>query len=108
MGEFKRLESLTLWSTPDKFWIESSKVKTTHLLQVAREQAEGQCQVSMEPHLGQIPASANKKTIYGVLGLHTLPLGQVNIYTNTFAVRKLSSSLYVSGLGGDHTAAQCW
>ena len=35
----------------------------------------------MEPHLGQIPASANKKTIYGVLGLHTLPLGQVMIYT---------------------------
>jgi len=74
-SEFKRLESLTLWSTPDKFWIESSKVKTTHLLQVSRD--EGICQVSMEPHLGQIPASANKKIIFGVLGIHTLPLGQV-------------------------------
>jgi len=77
MSEFKRLEHLTLWSTPDKFWIESSKVKTTHLLQVSRDVVGGPCQVTMEPHLGQIPASANRKTIYGVLGIHTLPLGQV-------------------------------
>jgi len=83
-SDFKRLESLTLWSTPDKFWIESSKVKTTHLLQVSRDgpalegsAGGGGCQVSMEPHLGQIPASANKKVIYGVLGIHNLPLGQV-------------------------------
>ena len=78
MSEFKRLEHLTLWSTPDKFWIESSKVKTTHLLQVSRDVVGGPCQVTMEPHLGQIPASANRKTIYGVLGIHTLPLGQVS------------------------------
>ena len=73
--EFKRLEAFTLWSTPDKFWIESTKVKTTHLLQITRD-ANG-AQITMEPHLGQIPASANKKSIYGVLGIVNLPLGQV-------------------------------
>ena len=84
MSEFKRLEHLTLWSTPDKFWIESSKVKTTHLLQVSRDVVGGPCQVTMEPHLGQIPASANRKTIYGVLGIHTLPLGQVSWSSTSF------------------------
>ena len=115
MSEFKRLEHLTLWSTPDKFWIESSKVKTTHLLQVSRDVVGGPCQVTMEPHLGQIPASANRKTIYGVLGIHTLPLGQVSWSSTSFLevdgwISKRMQWIKTPfplkiGTGGDHSEA---
>lgn len=79
MADFKRLEVFNLWSTPDKFWIESSKVKTTQLLQITRDGCTGTASISMEPHMGQIPSTASKKAIYGILGIANLPLGQVLI-----------------------------
>ena len=65
---FRRWDTLTLWSSPEKFWIEANKSKT-HLLQINRSDTEAKCVISLEPHLGQIPASATKKTIHGIVGL---------------------------------------
>ena len=75
ISSFRRWDVLTLWSSPEKFWIEASKSKT-HLLQINRCDSDNKCGISLEPHLGQIPASATKKTIYGVVGIVELPLCQ--------------------------------
>ena len=72
-NNFRRWDTLTLWSSPEKFWVEASKSKT-HLLQINRSDSESKCVSSLEPHLGQIPASATKKTIHGIVGLVELPL----------------------------------
>jgi len=72
---FRRWDTLILWSTPEKFWIEATKSKA-HLLQINRNDNESKCVISLEPHLGQIPASATKKTIHGIIGLVELPLCQ--------------------------------
>ena len=72
---FRRWDTLILWSTPEKFWIEATKSKA-HLLQINRNDNESKCVISLEPHLGQIPASATKKTIHGIIGLLELPLCQ--------------------------------
>jgi len=74
-SNFRRWDVLTLWSSPDKFWIEASKSKT-HLLQINRCDSDTKCGISLEPHLGQIPASATKKAIYGIVGIVELPLCQ--------------------------------
>ena len=72
-NSFRRWETLILWSTPEKFWIEAAKSKT-HLLQINRSDNGPRCAISLEPHLGQIPASATKKIIYGIFGIVELPL----------------------------------
>ena len=72
---FRRWDTLILWSTPEKFWIEATKSKA-HLLQINRNDNESKCVISLEPHLGQIPASATKKPIHGIIGLVELPLCQ--------------------------------
>ena len=86
---FRRWDTLILWSTPEKFWIEATKSKA-HLLQINRNDNESKCVISLEPHLGQIPASATKKTIHGIIGLVELPLCQFLLVIT----RKVQVGLY--------------
>ena len=97
-SNFRRWDVLTLWSSPDKFWIEASKSKT-HLLQINRCDSDTKCGISLEPHLGQIPASATKKAIYGIVGIVELPLCQfLLVITRRVQVRITKFCLCVHGV----------
>lgn len=88
---FRRWENLWLWSTPDKFWVESPNC-SNRLLQIIRRQPLASTPtggplpgtVTVERRDGEkpgspgnpIPGTATRKQIHGVQGLVDLPLGK--------------------------------